>query len=182
MDVPGSASRLLDVGGGHGLYAIELCRAYPGLSATVFDYPAALDATRVEIAVADLENRVDVAGGDYWTDDLGTGYDLALVFNVVHAHDAEENRRLFERVGEALDPGGRIAVLDQLAGSARTPVGRTGIGFVGLTYLTTLRAKVHPYEDVAEWLRSAGFEQLRRSAIRRAGPGNTLIQATKHGG
>lgn len=182
VDVPEGATRLLDVGGGHGLYAIELCRNYPALAATVFDDPAALAAAHSEIADADVEDRVDVVGGDYWTDDLGTGYDVAFVFNVIHAHDAEENRRLFERVGEALDPGGRIAVLDQLAGSARTPVGRAGIGFVGLTYLTTLGAEIHPYADVREWLRLAGFEDVKSSAIRRAGPGNTLIQATKRGG
>lgn len=181
IDVPDGATRLLDVGGGHGLYAIELCRAHPDLSATVFDYPGALAVARTGIVEAGVEDRVDVSGGDYRTDALGTGYDVALVFNVIHAHDGEENRRLFERVAGALEPGGRIAVLDQLEGTARTPVGRAGIGFVGLTYLTTLGADVHSYEDAAGWLRAAGFENVRRSSIRRAGPGNTLVQATKPG-
>jgi hypothetical protein len=124
---------------------------------------------------------VRISGGDYWTDNLGARYDLVLVFNIIHAHGNVENERLFERIGETLEPGGRIAILDQLEGSARMPVGKTGIGFVGLTYLTTLGADIHPYEEVAEWLRSAGFENVSRSAIRRAGPGNTLIQATKIG-
>ena len=182
VDVPDGATRLLDVGGGHGLYAIELCRADPGLGATVFDTPAALDAARREIAAADLGDRVTVSGGDYWTDDLGTGYDVALVFNVVHAHAAAENRRLFERVAETLVPGGRIAVLDQLAGSARMPIGRSFLAFEGLTYLSTLGAETHPYEAVAEWLRSTGFEDVTRSTIRLGGPGSTLVQATKAGG
>ena len=182
VDVPDGATRLLDVGGGHGLFAIELCRAHPDLSATVFDHPEALGAARAEIDDAGVGDRVDVSGGDYLADDLGTGFDVALVFNVVHAHDGEENRLLFDRVGEAVDPGGRIAVLDQLEGSARTPVGRTGLGFVGLTYLATLGAETHPYEDVAEWLHAAGFEDVDRTAISRAGPGNTLVQATKVAG
>lgn len=112
IDVPEGATRVLDVGGGHGLYAIELCRTRPDLSATVFDYPEALEVARTEIAEARLGDRVNVASGDYWTDDLGDGYDLALAFNVVHAHDAGENRRLFERIGAAVEPGGRIAILD----------------------------------------------------------------------
>ncbi|WP_396612157.1 SAM-dependent methyltransferase [Haloferax sp. S1W] len=179
IDVPNDAVRVLDVGGGHGLYAIELCRTHPALSAVIFDYPEALDVARDEIASAGVEDRVEVAGGDYWEDDFGGEYDVALVFNVIHAHSAEENRRLFERVGTALRPGGRIAVLDQLTGSARMPVGKTGHGFVGLTYLVTLDAKIHPFEDVSEWLRDAGFEDVNRTAIRRAGPGQTLVQATK---
>ena len=181
VNVPDGATRVLDVGGGHGLYAIELCREHPGLSATIFDNPAALEAARTGIVKAGVDDRVEVSGGDYWIDDLGTGYDVAFVFNIIHAHDDEENKRLFERIGAALEPGGRIAILDQVAGSARTPVGKTGIGFVGLTYLATLGAEIHPYEDVVEWLRSAGFENVSQSAIRRAGPGNTLVQATKVG-
>ncbi|MDX1745144.1 MAG: methyltransferase [Halobacteriales archaeon] len=181
VDVPDGATSLLDVGGGHGLYAIDLCRAHPELTATVLDNPAALGAARSEIAAAGLDDRVSVCGGDYRTDDLGTGYDVAFVFNVIHAHTDEENRRLFDRIGAALEPGGRIAILDQLDGSARTPVGKTGISFVGLTYLTTLGAEIHPYSAVAEWVRSAGFEHVERSAIRRGGPGNTLVQATKPG-
>lgn len=181
VDVPQGASRLLDVGGGHGLYAVELCRAYPRLTATVFDNADALEAARREAAAAGLGDRVETVPGDYWTDDLGTGYDVALVYNVVHAHDAEANRRLLRRVAEALGTDGRVAVLDQFEGTARTPVGRTGLGFVGVTYLTTLGARIHHCEDVREWLTESGFEDVRRTAIRRAGPGNTLIQATRAG-
>lgn len=179
--VPDGPARLLDVGGGHGLYAVELCRRHPGLSATVFDRPAALDVAREEIAAAGLDDRIGVRGGDYETDDLGEGYDLALVFNVAHAHDPAETVALFERVADALAPGGRIAVLDQFEGSGRTPVGTAGIGFVGLTYFVTLGARLHRYEDAVGWLRSAGFDGVTRTPIRRAGPGNTLVEAVKPG-
>jgi len=138
-----TASLLLDVGGGHGLYAMELCRRYPELSATIFDFPGAIEAISDGIP-ADLSGRVDTLAGDYRTDDLGEGYDLALLFNVIHAHDPEENTELFGRVADALAPGGRIAVLDQWEGSGRTPVGRTGLRFVALTYLTTLGAASTP--------------------------------------
>jgi SAM-dependent methyltransferase len=179
VDVPDGASTLLDVGGGHGLFAIDLCRAHPALTATVVDNPDALEAASREIGAAGIDDRVTTSAGDYWTDDLGSGYDVALVFNVIHAHDDAETRRLLARVRKALRPGGRIAILDQLEGSTRMPVGRSFLGFEGLTYLSTLGAKTHPYEDVAEWLRSTGFEAVTRSPIRLGGPGSTLVQATK---
>jgi 3-hydroxy-5-methyl-1-naphthoate 3-O-methyltransferase len=38
-----AATRLLDVGGGSGAFAIELCRRYPSLCATVVDLPHVID-------------------------------------------------------------------------------------------------------------------------------------------
>lgn len=67
---------------------------------------------------------------------------------------------MLSRIADALRPGGRIAILDQLAGSARMPVGKSFLGFEGLTYLTTVGAKTHPYDDVTEWFRSTDYEDV----------------------
>lgn len=179
ITVPKDATDVLDVGGGHGLYSIELCRRHSNLSATIFDNPEALDIAREEIAEADLKDRMDTQGGDYWTDDMGIGNDLALLFNVIHINNAKENTRLFERVATTLEPGGRIVLLDQLEGSSSMPVGQAALGFLGMTYLVTVGADIHPYTDVEKWLHNAGFENVQKKSIRRAGPGNMLIEATK---
>ncbi|MDS0297906.1 methyltransferase [Halogeometricum sp. S1BR25-6] len=177
VTVPGGSTRLIDVGGGHGLYAVELCRRHPNLSATVFDLPGAVAAVDDEIpdAVAD---QVSTRAGDYRTDDLGDGYDVALLFNIIHAHDPTENTALFERVADSLAPGGRIIVLDQWEGSGRTSVSRAGLRFVALTYLTTLGATVYAHEEVTSWLRDAGFGDVTRRSV---GPlsGLALVEATK---
>jgi hypothetical protein len=177
VTVPDGTDRLLDVGGGHGLYATALCRRHPDLSATVFDVPAAIEAIRDDIP-EEVATRVNTQPGDYRTDELGDGYGVALLFNIVHAHDPAENIALFKRVADALDPGGRIAVLDQWEGSGRTPVGRAGLRFVALTYLTTLGANIYSYEDVSAWLREAGFSNVRRQSV---GPlsGLAVVEGTK---
>ncbi len=177
VTVPEGATRLIDVGGGHGLYAMELCRRYPTLSATIFDVEGAVQAVQDDIP-ADISERVGTRVGDYHTDELGEGYDLALVFNVIHAHEPVENTALFERVADALAPGGRIVVLDQWEGSGRTPVSRAGLRFVALTYVTTLGADVYEYEAVSKWLREAGFTDIRRQSV---GPlsGQAIVEAVK---
>ena len=177
VHLPDGAERLVDVGGGHGLYAMELCRQHPDLAATVFDVPGAVDTLSDEIPL-ELEDRFSTRAGDYFTDDLGSGYDVALVFNIVHAHDPAENTALFERVADALDAGGRIFVLDQWDGSARTPVSRAGLRFVGLTYLVTLGATVYSHESVEGWLKEAGFKNVTRQSV---GPisGQAVVEATK---
>lgn len=177
VTVPERAARLIDVGGGHGLYALELCRRYPQLSATIFDVRGAIEAIADDIP-EELAGRVETRIGDYRTADLGNGYDLALVFNVIHAHEPAANIALFERVAAALAPGGRIVVLDQWVGSGRSPVSQTGLRFIALTYLTTLGATVYAHEDAESWLQEAGFSNIQRQSV---GPlaGLAIIEATK---
>ena len=176
--IPAGAERLLDVGGGHGQYAMAFAERHPGLSATVFDLPEALGVAREDAAAAGLGDRVTVRGGDYETDDVGSGYDVVLLFNVVHAHDAAEVRALLERAADALAPGGRLLVLDQLEGTARLPVAKAGLAFVALTYFVLLDASIHDADDLAGWLRDAGFADLDRTTFRTA-PGVTLLGATR---
>jgi ubiquinone/menaquinone biosynthesis C-methylase UbiE len=44
--LPDTASRLLDVGGGHGQFTIHFCRAHPRLTATIMDSEAALETAQ----------------------------------------------------------------------------------------------------------------------------------------
>lgn len=178
LEVPEGATSLLDLGGGHGLYAAELCEHYPDLSAVVFDRREALEVAEAEASERDLADRLRTRGGDYLTDDLGGEYDLVLVFNVTHAHDAETVQELFERVYEALEPGGRIAVLDQFKGGGRLNVGETAVALIALTYQVTLGRTVHDADAVARWLRDAGFREIGRTGLRRD-PGSELVQARK---
>lgn len=177
VSIPDGATQLIDIGGGHGLYTVELCRRHPHLSATIFDVPGAIAAISDDISTSVAE-RVGTQAGDYFMDDLGTGYDLALLFNVIHAHEPAENVALFARVADALAPGGRIVVLDQWEGSGRTPVSRAGLQFVALTYLTTLGANAYAIEEVASWLREVGFADIQRQSI---GPlsGLAIVEASK---
>lgn len=167
VPVPDGATRLLDVGGGHGLYAVAFAREHPNLSAVVLDHPAAEPSFEATLAdTPGVADRVAFRAADYLEDALddsveGEGYDVALLFNVVHAHDAATNRALLERAFEVLRPGGIVAVLDQFTGDGRTPIPRTAVRFVDLTYRLTLGAHTYPAEEVTEWLEESGFADAR---------------------
>ena len=171
--LPPAATRLLDVGGGHGRYSIEFCRTTPELEATVFDVPAVESVVRETAADEGYGDRVTFVGGDYLVDNL-PGCDVALVFNVVHAHDPSENVELFERVRTALTPGGRVVVMDQFDDDSWFPTVETALGFVALTYLVTLGGRTYPAADVKSWLRKAGFCDVGRTDLRGA-PGVSML-------
>ncbi len=101
-----TTKRLLDVGGGHGLYSIMLCKRHPELHATVFDSPKPLEQTRSIIESEQMTRQVSVQAGDFFVDDLGKGFDVALLFNIIHLFTAEKNLQLLKKVAAALNPGG----------------------------------------------------------------------------
>jgi predicted O-methyltransferase YrrM len=108
--------RLLDIGGGHGLYSIFFTKRYPGLKATVLDFPDVLRATAEYIDLFDAKNEVDTIGGDY-RDGLPAGkYDVVFTSNVVAYH--ADLCLLLERAREALAPGGIIVVRNAVFGIA----------------------------------------------------------------
>lgn len=160
VDVPTEGARLLDVGGGHGLYSARFCQAHPDLAATVFDDPDALGLARETIADNGLADRMRVQGGDFTTDDLGSEYDIALLFNVLHGEDDIES--LFERVRAALAPGGRVVIMEQFDEDGRMNVQPAMLRLLDLAYLGMLGGGLPDESTTRDQLRSAGFGDIER--------------------
>lgn len=71
------AKKLLDLGGGHGLYAIAFTAINEDLEAYVLDLPAVVNETKKYIEKFGA-NRVHVIAGNFFTDDLGGDYDIVF--------------------------------------------------------------------------------------------------------
>jgi SAM-dependent methyltransferase len=104
--------RMLDLGGGPATAAIVFARANPALHCVVFDLPGPLAIAREQIEAAGLAERIATLAGDYFSDDIGSGYDLIYVSNIIHSMDADETRRLIAKCRRALAPGGVAIVKD----------------------------------------------------------------------
>jgi hypothetical protein len=176
--LPATARRLLDIGGGHGRYALAYLQRYPALRATIFDSPRALTAAQASVAAAGLGERVTLQAGNCLADDLGRGYDAALLFNIVHGFAAEQNQALVARAAGALGPGGVLVVAEQLAGRAPTPAANASKALLGLSYLHLLGGQLYPFEAVAGWMQAAGLAGVRRVDSARL-PATSLVIGTK---
>jgi SAM-dependent methyltransferase len=149
-------SRALDVGGGSGAFAMAFARHRLGLEAVVFDLPNVLPLTRKYIAAAGLEGRVTTAVGDYLTDPLPGGFDLVFLSAVVHSNAPEENARLLRSCAAALNPGGRVAVVDFVMDDDRVtpPAG----SFFALNMLVaTDHGDTFTEGEIRGWMAGAGL-------------------------
>ena len=172
------AGAVLDVGGGHGLHAINFCHRYPDLSATILDWPQTREMAVANIAAEGMDKRVSFQEGDFFTDDLGSGYDVALLFSIIHAYLSEKNIELVQKVSDALNPGGLIVIMDQMALPTSGPTAKATAGLFGLELFVEVNGQTYPPRDVAEWLRQVGFIDNRKILLRK-NPGFALVVGTK---
>lgn len=177
IPVPAGGGVVLDVGGGHGTYAVALCKQHPNLSAVIFDSPQALATGRQAIKDAGMDGRISVAEGDILKDDPGTDYDIALLFNVVHGFREEGNLDMLRRVGKALKPGGLLVIAEQTPDSAPLPVMKAITRILGVAYYHMLGGQMYDYETISGWLSQTGYRDIRRKTVTKVG--SLLIFGTK---
>jgi len=157
-------ARLLDVGGGHGAFTAAFCRRYPDLSATVLDLPGAAAVGRELMAEQGLADRVMYQEGDLTTDEWGDGYDVVLLFNVLHVLSPEQAAAALAAAREAIVPGGTLVVLD----AVHRPRGGNLDAVAGgseLLFYVINGTRAYPEDTILRWIRDAGFERPRRTSL-----------------
>lgn len=178
LKLPASATRMLDIGGSHGLYSTELCRENGSLSSTILELPGAVDQASAIAAKEGMADRVKHQAGNALTDDLGEGqYDLVMINNVVHHFNVEQNRELANRVQRALKPGGLYAIGEFIRHdkpSKGDVIGAMG----GLYFALTSASGTWSEEEIRGWQHQAGLTPKKSIALL-ALPGWKMVVARK---
>ena len=165
--------RMLDLAGGHGGYAIAMCRRHRDLTVTIAELEGAARIGREIVREQGMEDRIEFLVGDMFSTELGSGYDVATAFQILHHFDADVNVELLTRAREALRDGGTVAVLEQ----ERPPTGEPGstIGaLTGLLFYVTSRARTYTAAELSTFIEAAGFNRVRERRSQRL-PGHVLI-------
>lgn len=157
-------SRLLDLGGGPGTYAIHFCLKNPALHATVFDLPTTRPLAEETIRRFGLSDKVDFTGGDFVNDDFGGPYDAAWLSQVLHGEGPEVCQAMVAKAARALAPGGMILIhefiLDDTLDSPLQPALFSLNMLVG-----TERGRSYGEREIREMMTAAGFRNIRRLAF-----------------
>ncbi len=178
IPVPATATTMLDIGGSHGLYSIELCKKHPSLKSTVLELPDALESASAIAKRYDTTGRVTHKAGNALVDDLGTAqYDVIMINNVVHHFTAEQNKALAKKIATALKPGG-IYIIGEFIRADKPGEG----GAVGATsglYFSVISASGNwSMEEMQSWQKEAGLE-LAKPITTMTIPGWKMLVAKK---
>lgn len=155
LDLSGR-KRLLDVGGGPATYSCLLVRRNPGLTSRSMDLPAVVAIAKGIVEGFGLSDRVAPLVGDYHMDIYPDGNDVVLCSGMFHREPADSCRAILRKSFAALEPGGLVVVHDVLSNREKT--GPVFSQLFGLNMaLTADYGTVHSAEEVAGWMREAGF-------------------------
>ena len=169
-------THLLDLGGGSGTWTIPFLRQNPAASATIFDLAAVIPMTAQLLKTAGIADRVRLAAGDFYTDELPVGADLVWVSAIVHQNSRQQNRAMFGKIFTALVPGGRVLIRDIVMDESRTnpPMG----AFFAVNMLVaTPGGGTFTFNELRDDLATAGLVEAQ--LLRRGEGMDSVVGATK---
>ena len=178
IPVPKGATEMLDIGGSHGLYSIELCKKHPALKSTILELPGAVEAASAIAKKYDTTGRVSYAAGNALVDDLGKEkYDIVMINNVVHHFSEEQNKALAKKIADALKPGG-IYIIGEFGRAAKPGEGGVIGSATGLYFSITSASGNWSADEITSWQKDAGLK-LEKPIAAMTIPGWKMFVARK---
>ncbi|MFF2619866.1 methyltransferase [Kitasatospora sp. NPDC058046] len=169
----GEVRSVLDVGGGGGAFAVELCRCLPELRVTIFDLPFVCELTRPRITAAGLADRVDLVGGDFFTDPLPEGHDIVLLSNILHDWGEADAQRILTGCAKALPRGGALIICESFVDDDKR--GPLSAALISLTMLLDTWGRNYTVPEYTAWLAERGLETERVVCLEGAPTARALI-------
>ncbi|RJR19708.1 MAG: methyltransferase domain-containing protein [Nitrospiraceae bacterium] len=164
----------LDLGGGPGTYSIELAKK--GIQVTLFDTPETIKLAkrvinnspqsplRLRGGEGGVKKNISFIQGDFLHDDIGTGYDLIFVSQILHAYSDKDNMSLLRKCRKALNSSGRVVVQEFLIDESRTkPV--QGALFAINMLVNTDGGRTYSPGEMKRWMLKTGFKDVDHKMV-----------------
>lgn len=166
---------VLDLACGSGVWSIALAQASRHVRVTAVDWPEVLQVTRRVAERCGVGDRYTYDEGDLGLADFGSGHQVATLGHILHSEGEARSRELLAKTFTALAPGGTIAIQEFLVDPDRSKA-VMGLLFAVNMLVATDQGDTFTFEEIAAWLREAGFQNPR--TLQTPGP-SPLIVATK---
>ena len=152
--------RLLDIGGGSGMFTRTIAAAVPGLELGIFDLPAVTTEAAQRFAADPPARTIALHPGSFKTDALPPGYDLITLVRILHDHDDQIAAALLRSIFTAQSPGGTVLIAEPMADEATAP--RMGDAYFGLYLWAMGSGRPRSAATLIAMLGAAGFRSIRR--------------------
>ena len=158
--------KMMDIGGGSGVYAIQVVAKNPGkMSAVVLDSKPVCQVAKDYIQQFKLQDKVQTIEFDFFNDPMPQDCDVAFLSHIIHIFDKDKNMALLKRIHESLpNEKGMIIISEWLLNDEKT--GPVASALMGLTMIIENRGgRSYSYDEVSQMLREAGFKDIEKKLL-----------------
>ena len=153
------AHKVLDIAAGHGLFGISAARHNPEAHVYAVDWPKVLEVAEQNAKAAGVSDRHHLLPGSAFDVEFGTGYDIALITNFLHHFDRETCINFLRKVYDALEPGGRAAILEFVPNPDRvSPPAPAAFSLIMLA--STPSGDAYTFAEISSMAQAAGFSRV----------------------
>ena len=147
-------TKLVDVGGGHGLLLASILEKYPQMSGVLFDAPSVIEGANDVIEAHDVGGRCETVGGDFFAS-VPAGGDAYIMKHIIHDWEDERALIILQNCHRAMTEGGRLLVVEMVLPEGNTPsLGK----FMDLQMLLFLHSYERTEAEYSSLYQRAGFK------------------------
>jgi len=158
--------KMMDIGGGSGVYAIEVVANSPNnMSAVVLDSKPVCEVADGYIKKYNLQNKVHTMTFDFFNDQLPNDCDVAFLSHIIHIFDKDKNITLLKKIHESLtNENGMIIISEWLLNDEKT--GPISSALMGLTMIVeNSGGRGYSYSEISQMLTEAGFKNIEKRPL-----------------
>lgn len=153
--------KVLDIGGGSGVFSMGIIKKRPEAEAVVFDLPEVTSIAKRYIEEEGFANSISTYDGDLHTDEFPEGFDLIIISAIVHMNYYQENEEMIEKANHSLNSGGQIVVKDFIMGVNRIEPPE-GAMFAINMLVNTENGDSYTEKEIRQWFENCGIRKIER--------------------
>ena len=153
------AQTIVDVGGANGTLLAAALASAPKARGIVLDLPHVVADATEYLAARELSDRVEIVGGDFFAT-IPSG-DVLFLKQILHDWDDERAIDILETCSAALQPGGRLVVVEMIVPRDNAP---SMAQLMDLNMLVMLTGRERTEEEFAALFGKAGLVLERVTA------------------
>lgn len=146
-------NRLVDVGGGHGVFLSHVLAAVPKLEGVLFDQSKVVAGAKDSFK-GEMARRTTILSGSFF-ESIPEGADAYVLRRIIHDWQDDEAAKILSNVRAAMQPNATLLIVEGLIDSAARPAGLMDL------MMLVLGGKERTEAEFQELVQNAGFSLNR---------------------
>jgi hypothetical protein len=150
-------SKLVDVGGGHGLLIASILSKYPSMKGVVYDDPKVVEGAKEVLRAHSVSERGETIGGNFFTS-VPAGGDAYILKHIIHDWSDDECVTILRHCHKVMPSGGKVLIVEMVIPEPNVPsIGK----LLDLQMLVYLSGQERTSKEYGDLLSQAGFDLQR---------------------